>query len=154
MFAAPKLWNILLHDIRTTTSLSCFKIKVKKKISQVLFMTRFLILFIWKLRYLSIIIIIVAIAEVYKNEGNDEYKKSNFNNGIQFYTEGIEVNCKDEELNAKLYSNRAAANLNLGKKLKLVFMAAKYFESYFFVSILLSFVCFIKCVKVSLDLST
>ena len=117
-------------------------------------MTRFLILFIWKLRYLSIIIIIVAIAEVYKNEGNDEYKKSNFNNAIQFYTEGIEVNCKDEELNAKLYSNRAAANLNLGKKLKLVFMAAKYFESYFFVSILLSFVCFIKCVKVSLDFST
>ena len=117
-------------------------------------MTRFLILFIWKLRYLSIITIIVAIAEVYKNEGNDEYKKSNFNNAIHYYTKGIKVNCKDEELNAKLYSNRAAANLNLGKKLKLVFMAAKYFESYFFVSILLSFVCFIKWVKVSLDLST
>ena len=117
-------------------------------------MTRFLILFIWKLRYLSIIIIIVAIAEVYKNEGNDAYKKSNFNSAIHYYTKGIKVNCKDEELNAKLYSNRAAANLNLGKKLKLVFMAAKYFESYFFVSILLSFVCFIKCVKVSLDFST
>ena len=57
---------------------------------------------------------LVAIAEVYKNEGNYEYKKNNFNNAIQFYTEGIEVNCKDEELNAKLYSNRAAANLNLG----------------------------------------
>ena len=94
-------------------------------------MTRFLILFIWKLRYLSIIIIIVAIAEVYKNEGNDEYKKSNFNNAIQFYTEGIEVNCKDEELNAKLYSNRAAANLNLGKKLKLVFIVVKYLKVIF-----------------------
>ena len=31
MFTAPKLWNSLLHDIRTTTSLSCFKIKLKKK---------------------------------------------------------------------------------------------------------------------------
>ena len=98
-------------------------------------MTRFLILFIWKLRYMSIIIIIiiiiVAIAEVYKNEGNDEYKKSNFNNAIHYYTKGIKVNCKDEELNAKLYSNRAAANLNLGKKLKLVFIVVKYLKVIF-----------------------
>ena len=27
------------------------------------------------------------------------------------------MNCKDEDLNAKLYSNRAAAHFNLGKKL-------------------------------------
>ncbi|CAH3181940.1 unnamed protein product [Porites lobata] len=58
-----------------------------------------------------------AIAEVYKNEGNDEYNKNNFNSAIFFYTEGIKVNCKDEDLNAKLYSNRAAAHFNLGKKL-------------------------------------
>ena len=82
--------------------------------------------YIWKLRYLSIIII-VAIAEVYKNEGNDEYKKSNFNKAIQFYTEGIEVNCKDEELNAKLYSNRAAANLNLGKLVEVSFNCGEVF---------------------------
>ena len=69
---------------------------------------------------MSIIIIIVAIAEVYKNEGNDEYKKNNFNSAIHFYTEGIKVNCKDEELNAILYSNRAAARFNLGEKLLLV----------------------------------
>ena len=69
---------------------------------------------------INIIIVIVAIAEVYKNEGNDEYKKNNFNNAVQFYTEGIEVNCKDEELNAILYSNRAAARFNLGEKLLLV----------------------------------
>ena len=67
-----------------------------------------------------IFIFIVAIAEVYKNEGNDEYKKNNFYNAIQFYTEGIKVNCKDEELNAILYSNRAAARFNLGEKLLLV----------------------------------
>ncbi|KAM7435802.1 Tetratricopeptide repeat protein 4 [Porites harrisoni] len=55
-----------------------------------------------------------AIAERYKNEGNDEYSKKNFNNAIHFYTEGIKVNCKDEDLNAKLYSNRATAHFNLG----------------------------------------
>ena len=67
-----------------------------------------------------IFIFIVAIAEVYKNKGNDEYKKNNFNKTVQFYTEGIKVNCKDEELNAILYSNRAAARFNLGEKLLLV----------------------------------
>ena len=63
-----------------------------------------------------IIIIIVAIAEVYKKQGNNEYNENNFNNAIDFYTEGIKVNCKDEELNAILYSNRAAARFNLGEK--------------------------------------
>ena len=58
-----------------------------------------------------------AISEVYKNEGNDEYNKKNFNNVINYYTEGIKVNCKDKELNAMLYSNRAAAHFNWGKKL-------------------------------------
>ena len=27
-------------------------------------------------------------------------------NGVHFYTKGVKVNCKDGELNAKLYSNR------------------------------------------------
>ena len=58
---------------------------------------------------------VVAIAEVYKNEGNNEYNKKNFNSAIHFYTEGIKVNCKDKDLNAKLHSNRAAAHSNLGK---------------------------------------
>jgi len=61
---------------------------------------------------------ILAIAEVYKNEGNDEYRKKKFDNAIYFYTEGIKVNCKDKELNAKLYSNRATAHFYLGKKVE------------------------------------
>ena len=60
---------------------------------------------------------VVAIAEVYKNEGNEEFRKKDYNNAIYFYTEGIKVNCKDKELNAMLYSNRAAAHFNWGKKL-------------------------------------
>ena len=73
---------------------------------------------------------VVAIAEVYRKEGNDEYNKKNFNNAIHFYTEGIKVNCKDEELNAKLYSNRATAHFNLGKKL--------FYISFYFMAQLLS----------------
>ncbi|KAL9981556.1 hypothetical protein ACROYT_G010273 [Oculina patagonica] len=55
-----------------------------------------------------------AIAEVYKNQGNEEYRKRDFINAIHFYTEGIKVNCKDDELDAKLYCNRAIANFKLG----------------------------------------
>ena len=58
---------------------------------------------------------VVAIAEVYKDEGNNEYNKKNFNSAIHYYTEGIKVNCKDEDLTAKLHSNRAAAHFNLDK---------------------------------------
>ena len=57
----------------------------------------------------------LAIAEVYKNEGDEEYRKKDFINAIHFYTEGIKVKCKDEELNAKLYSNRATAHFYLGE---------------------------------------
>ena len=65
---------------------------------------------------------LLAIAEVYKNEANDEYKKKHFDNAIYYYTEGIKVSCKDEELNAKLYNNRAAAHFNLGEKLTFLFL--------------------------------
>jgi len=59
--------------------------------------------------------LVSAIAEVYKSEGNDEYRNKEFSNAIHFYTEGIIVNCKDDELNAKLYSNRATAHFCAGK---------------------------------------
>ena len=56
-----------------------------------------------------------AIAEVYKNEGNEEYRKKDFKDAIYFYTEGIKVKCQDDELNAKLHSNRAIAHFYLGE---------------------------------------
>ena len=56
-----------------------------------------------------------AIAEVYKSEGNEAYLKEDYSNAIYFYTEGIKVNCKDQDLKAELYSNRAYANLRLGE---------------------------------------
>ena len=52
---------------------------------------------------------------MYNNEGNDEFKKKEFNNAIHCYTEGIKVNCNDKDLKAKLFSNRAAAHFHLGK---------------------------------------
>ena len=61
--------------------------------------------------------VVSANAEAYKKEGNDEYRKKDLSKAIHFYTEGIKVNCKDDELNAKLYSNRAIAHFYLGENL-------------------------------------
>ena len=53
-------------------------------------------------------------AEVFLKEGDNEYSKGETNNAVHFYSEGLQVSCKDIKLNAKLYSNRAAAQLLLG----------------------------------------
>ena len=63
----------------------------------------------------------LAIAELFKNDGNDEFRKKDFRNAIFLYTKGIKVDCKDQELKAKLYNNRATAHFNLGEKNVLTF---------------------------------
>ena len=68
---------------------------------------------------------LLAIAQVYNNEGNERYREEDFTNAIYFYTEGIQVNCKDEELKAELYSNRAEAYFRLGKNLSNCFPTLK-----------------------------
>ena len=54
-------------------------------------------------------------AEARKNQGNDEYRKKDFSKAIYFYTEGINLKCKDKELKAKLYYNRAIAHFYMGE---------------------------------------
>ncbi|PFX22330.1 Hsp70/Hsp90 co-chaperone CNS1 [Stylophora pistillata] len=53
------------------------------------------------------------VAKVFLQEGNKEYRKGEVENAIEAYTEGLQVNCEDIRLNAKLYSNRAAAHFHL-----------------------------------------
>ena len=58
---------------------------------------------------------LLATAEVCLKKGDNEYSKGETKNAVHFYSEGLQVNCKDVKLNAILYSNRAAAQLLLGK---------------------------------------
>ena len=51
---------------------------------------------------------------MYNDEGNEAYSEEDYSSTVYFYTEGIKVNCKDEELLAELYSNRAEAQFNIG----------------------------------------
>lgn len=53
------------------------------------------------------------LANNYKDDGNFNYKHRNYRLAILSYTEGIKTKCKDTELMAQLYNNRAAANFML-----------------------------------------
>ena len=56
-----------------------------------------------------------ARAEAYKEDGNYEYNRKQFKEAIVAYTEGIKIKCDNPSLNAILYTNRATAQLCLGK---------------------------------------
>ena len=68
---------------------------------------------------LNCALFLTAIAQVYKEEGNAEYRKKEFRNAASFYTEGIDVKCKDDQLNAILYTNRATSYFCLGELTRL-----------------------------------
>ncbi|XP_006200590.1 tetratricopeptide repeat protein 4 [Vicugna pacos] len=53
-------------------------------------------------------------ARTYKDEGNDYFKEKDYKKAVISYTEGLKKKCADPELNAVLYTNRAAAQYYLG----------------------------------------
>ncbi|XP_033736553.1 tetratricopeptide repeat protein 4-like [Pecten maximus] len=55
-----------------------------------------------------------ARAESFKEDGNEEFKKKRYDIATDNYTEGIKCECPDRQLNAVLYSNRAAAQFFRG----------------------------------------
>ena len=71
----------------------------------------------------------LAIAELFKNDGNDEFRKKDFRNAIFLYTKGIKVDCKDQDLKTKQQNNRAIAHFNLGEKnvLRFFFILSSWF---------------------------
>lgn len=55
----------------------------------------------------------VEVAENFKKQGNDKYKIKFYSDAIEFYTKGIDVECGSSYVEAALYLNRAACNLEL-----------------------------------------
>lgn len=53
-------------------------------------------------------------AKTYKDEGNDYFKEKDYKKAVVSYTEGLKKKCTDADLNAVLYTNRAAAQYYLG----------------------------------------
>ena len=70
-----------------------------------------------------------ATADVYRNEGNEAFKKGDFINAIHFYTKGIKMNCNEKELKAKLHNNRAIAHFKLGKMMRALICIFFSFEA-------------------------
>lgn len=59
----------------------------------------------------------LGIADGYNKDGDKEMRNNEFNSAIDCYTEGIGVNCKDDKLNALLYTNRANVHFLRGENL-------------------------------------
>ena len=70
-----------------------------------------------------------AKSDVYRNEGNEAFKKGDFINAIHFYTKGIKMNCNEKELKAKLHNNRAIAHFKLGKMMRALICIFFSFEA-------------------------
>lgn len=53
------------------------------------------------------------IANNFKNQGNDCYKAKKYKDAVTYYTKGLDIACGVESIDAALYLNRAACNLEL-----------------------------------------
>lgn len=53
------------------------------------------------------------IAENFKSQGNECYKAKKYSDAVGFYTKGLDVECGVKYIEAALYLNRAACNLEL-----------------------------------------
>lgn len=49
-----------------------------------------------------------------KDEGNSYFKEKNYKKAVVSYTEGLKKKCSDTDVNAILYTNRAAAHFHMG----------------------------------------
>ena len=54
-------------------------------------------------------------AQVYKELGNVERDKGEFQKALSLFTQGIDVKCKDDKLNAQLYLARFKTHSSLGE---------------------------------------
>lgn len=53
------------------------------------------------------------LAAQYKEDGNNNFRLKKYRWAVASYTEGIKQKCADQELNAQLYCNRAAAHMRI-----------------------------------------
>lgn len=67
-------------------------------------------------------VIFPARADSYRDDGNDQFKRKKYKIAIDNYTEGIKSRSPDAELNAILYTNRAAAQFHLGNLIHISFV--------------------------------
>ena len=65
--------------------------------------------------------VLILSAKVKYLKGNLEHTKKDYEKALSYYTEGLELKCKDDEINAKLYSWRSHSHNHLGELTRLFF---------------------------------
>ena len=63
--------------------------------------------------FLIRVLILSALVKYFK--GTLEHKRKDYRKALSFFTEGIELKCKDDETNVILYSSRSHLHSHLGK---------------------------------------
>ena len=56
-----------------------------------------------------------ALCLIATEKGDAECKENESGNPLSFFTDGVDVNCKDDELNAIFYTRRAASHFSIGE---------------------------------------
>ena len=56
-----------------------------------------------------------ALCLIAAEKGEAECKENESGNPLSFFTEVVDVNCKDDELNAIFYTRRAASHFSMGE---------------------------------------
>jgi len=56
-----------------------------------------------------------ALCLIATEKGDAECKENESGNPLSFFTEEVDVNCKDDELNAIFYTRRAASHFSMGE---------------------------------------
>ena len=61
------------------------------------------------------VLILTEIAQVYMREGDAEFNREKIERAASWYTKGIDVKCKDDELNTILHVKRSLSYALLGE---------------------------------------
>ena len=56
-----------------------------------------------------------ALCLIATENGDAKCKENESGNPLSFFTEGVDVNCKDDELNAIFYTRKAASHFSIGE---------------------------------------
>ena len=57
----------------------------------------------------------IALCLIATEKGEAECKENESGNPLSFFTEVVDVNCRDDELNAIFYTRRAASHFSVGE---------------------------------------
>ena len=61
-------------------------------------------------------------------KGELEHNREDYRKALSYYTEGIGLKCKDDEINAKLYSGRSHSYDHLGEFSQMFFFLTFFFK--------------------------